>query len=101
MVARIYSPARSAMQSGRGKTKAWVLEFEPQVPRPADPLMGWVSTVETAQQVRLSFDSAELAVAYAEKQGLAYELAPEPTTRQVRKSYSDNFKWGRKQIWTH
>ena len=101
MAARIFSPARSQMQSGRGKTKNWVLEFEPQARRSADPLMGWTSSAETLQQVRLHFESTEQAIAYAEKHGIPYELAPEPKTRQVIKSYSDNFKYGRKELWTH
>jgi hypothetical protein len=101
MAARIFSPARSQMQSGRGKSKNWVLEFEPETRRPADPLMGWTSTSETLQQVRLQFDTAEQAIAYAEKHGIAYELAAQPKARQVIKSYSDNFKYGRKELWTH
>jgi hypothetical protein len=101
MVARIYNPARNAMQSGKGRTKSWVLEFEPQVPRPTDPLMGWTSSPETLQQVRLEFDSCEQAIAYAEKHGIAYDLEPEHAPRQQRKSYSDNFRWGRKENWTH
>ena len=101
MAARIFNPARNQMQSGRGKTKSWVLEFEPQTSRQADPLMGWTSSAETLQQVRLQFETAEQAIAYAEKYGIAYELAPEPKTRQVMKSYSDNFKYGRKELWTH
>lgn len=101
MAARIFTPARNPMQSGRGKTKAWVLEFEAQTPRPADPLMGWTSSAETLQQVRLQFDSAEQAIAYAEKHGIPYELAPQPNRRLVIKSYSDNFKYGRKELWTH
>jgi hypothetical protein len=101
MAARIFSPARNQMQSGRGKTKSWVLEFEPQTSRQADPLMGWTSSAETLQQVRLQFDTAEQAIAYAEKRGIPYELAPEPKARQVVKSYSDNFKYGRKELWTH
>jgi 4-hydroxy-2-oxoheptanedioate aldolase len=63
MAARIFNPARNQMQSGRGKTKSWVLEFEPQTSRQADPLMGWTSSAETLQQVRLQFETAEQAKA--------------------------------------
>ena len=101
MVARIYSPARSAMQSGKGKSKLWLLEFEPETRRMADPLMGWTGTVETAQQIRLKFESLEQAVAYAQKHGFAYEVLAESRSAQMPKSYSDNFKWGRKENWTH
>ena len=76
MVARIYRPARSAMQSGKGKSKSWLLEFEPDVPRTADPLMGWTSSGDTRQQLRLGFDTKELAIAYATKNGIAYVVAP-------------------------
>ncbi|MBI2717399.1 MAG: ETC complex I subunit [Rhizobiales bacterium] len=101
MAVRIYRPARNAMQSGKGKTAAWILEFEAAAPRTIDPLMGWTSSADTRQQLKLSFDSREEAVAYAERQGLAYTVAPEAPVRSQHKSYSDNFKWGRPDNWTH
>jgi hypothetical protein len=101
MAARIYKPARNAMQSGKGKSKAWVLEFEPRGERSAEPLMGWTSSGDTMQQVRLFFDTAEQARAYAEREGIAYEVVPEPPQRASRKSYSENFRWGRVDNWTH
>jgi hypothetical protein len=101
MAARIFKPTRNAMQSGKGKSKAWVLEFEPRGPKAAEPLMGWTSSGDTMQQVRLSFDTKEQAIAYAEREGIAYEAVPEPPARPIRKSYSDNFRWGRPDNWTH
>jgi hypothetical protein len=102
MAVRIYKPARNAMQSGKGKSVYWVLEHESAAPRTADPLMGWTSSGDTRQQVKLRFDSKELAIAYAEREGLAYTVMPEPVTnRPQRKSYSDNFKFGRTDNWTH
>ncbi len=101
MAARIYKPARNAMQSGKGKSQDWVLEFEPEVPRTREPLMGWTSTTETRQQVKLFFASKDEAIAYAERQGLAYSVAPETPVRMQKKSYSDNFKFGRSDNWTH
>jgi NADH dehydrogenase ubiquinone Fe-S protein 4 len=101
MNARIYKPARNAMQSGKGKGDVWLLEFEPETPRMTEPLMGWTATVETQQQVRLAFDSKEAAIAYAERNGIAYEVVPEPPTRMQKKAYADNFKWGRPENWTH
>jgi ETC complex I subunit conserved region len=101
MPARIFKPARSAMQSGRANTKAWVLEFEPRAPQTAEPLMGWTSSGDTMQQVRLYFDTKEQAVAYAEREGIACEVVADPPTRTGRKSYSDNFRWGRPDNWTH
>lgn len=93
--ARIFKPARTAMQQGRAKTRAWVLELEPTTPRWRDPLMGWTAAAETTGQVRLSFDSREDAIAYAERHGIDYVLS-EPRGRTVRpKSYADNFRWNR------
>ena len=69
----IYKPAKSAMTSGRGGTKRWVLEFESQSPPPMEPLMGWTGSTDPMAQLRLSFPSLEPAVAYVERQGL-YEM---------------------------
>jgi hypothetical protein len=101
MTARIYKPAKTAMQSGEARTKEWVLEHEPASPRRIDPLMGWTSSGDTRQQLRLSFDTKEEAIAYAERNGIAYSLAEPKPRRQVRKSYADNFKFGRIGTWTH
>ncbi len=101
MQVRIYQPARNAMQSGRAKTKRWLLEFEPAARRSADPLMGWTSSPDTRQQLRLSFDSKEEAVAYAKAHGLMYTVQ-EPNLRVVKpRAYADNFAWKRQQPWTH
>jgi hypothetical protein len=101
LVARIYKPSRSAMQSGDAKSENWLLEFEADAPRTKDPLMGWTSSADTRQQLKLKFETKELAVAYAERNGLAYVVAKEPPERMNKKSYSDNFKWGRTENWTH
>jgi hypothetical protein len=101
MPARIFKPARSAMQSGKGKTEAWFLEFEQESPRAADPLMGWTSSNDTKSQVKLRFETRAEAEAYAQKQGLAYSVQTEPPVRTQKKSYSDNFKYGRTTLWTH
>src|SRR5262249_4900719 len=101
MAARIYKPAQTAMQSGPARTKEWGLEYEPEVPREIEPLMGWTSSGDMKSQVRLSFDTKEEAVAYAERNGIAYSLAVPKPRAPVRKSYSDNFRFGRKGAWTH
>jgi ETC complex I subunit conserved region len=101
MPARIFKPARNAMQSGKGKSKDWRLEYEAEARREADPLMGWTSFGDTRQQLKLSFDTKEEAIAYAERNGIAYTVAPEAPVRTSKKSYSDNFKWGRSENWTH
>src|ERR1043165_8351890 len=101
MVARIYKPAKTAMQSGFGNTKGWVLDFEPEAPRRVEPLMGWTSSSDMRQQLRLRFDSKEEAVAYCERHGIAYQLAvPKPAARRTI-SYSENFAYNRRVPWTH
>ena len=101
MVARIYKPAKTAMQSGPARTKDWVLEHEIEAPREIDPLMGWTSSRDMKQQLRLSFDSKDEAVAYAERNGVPYRVMEPKPRKAVRKSYSDNFRFGRIGSWTH
>ncbi len=102
MPARIYKPSRNAMQSGKGKSDGWIMEFEQDSARVADPLMGWTSANETQTQVKLKFATREEAEAYAQKQGIAYTVQAEaPASRLIKKSYSDNFKFGRTTLWTH
>ena len=101
MVARIYKPAKTAMQSGPARTKEWVLEYEPEKPREIDPLMGWTSSRDMHAQIRLNFLSKEEAIAYAERNGLAYSVAEPQARGTVKKSYADNFRFGRKGTWTH
>lgn len=101
MSARIFSPAKTAMQSGKGKTGYWVLEFDPETPRKIDPLMGYTSSSDMKSQIRLTFNSQEEAVAYAEKHGIAYrvEMPKEAKRRQI--SYAENFRYDRRTPWTH
>jgi hypothetical protein len=101
MIARIFKPARTAMQSGEARTKEWVLEFAPASPRAIDPLMGWTSSRDMKAEVELAFDSKEEAIAYAEREGLPYQVLEPQPRRQIRKSYADNFKYGRVGRWTH
>jgi hypothetical protein len=101
MLARIYSPARTAMQSGKGKTGAWVLEYTPEKPKSIDPLMGYTSSSDMLAQVKLSFDSREAAVAYAVKHGIPHRIEEPKVSVAKRVSYSDNFAYARKQPWTH
>ena len=100
--ARIYRPSRGATQSGLGKTKAWVLDYERDSARTIEPLMGWTSSSDMNAQVRLAFDTKEEAIAFAEKRGIAYRV-DEPVETSARRglSYSDNFKPGRQGPWTH
>ena len=89
----MYRPAKTAMQSGRGNTRSWVLEFEPSSAKSHDPLMGWVSSADTRRQVRLRFETKEDALAYAKKHALSVNVE-EPNPRRIKpKSYADNFRW--------
>jgi hypothetical protein len=101
MAARIYRPAKTAMQSGKAKTESWVLEFEPEQPRRVEPLMGYTSSGDMKSQIRLSFETREEAIAYAQKNGIAYSVQEPKETRRRVVSYSENFRFDRKQPWTH
>jgi len=101
MRARIYQPARNAMQSGKARTKAWLLEYEPSSPRRVDPLMGWTGSADMLSQVQLEFDSKDEAVAYAEKHGIAYDLFEPHRPVPKPKAYADNFRYDRKVPWSH
>ena len=101
MDARIYKPAKTAMQSGRAKTKDWVLEFVSSAKRVSDPVMGWTSIDDMTGQVRLHFDSREQAIAYAKRERLTFSVEEPRETKRLVKSYSENFSADRKQPWTH
>lgn len=103
MRARIYQPAKTAMQSGTAKTKGWILEFAPASAREVDPLMGWTSSDDTQAQVKLRFDSREAAEAYATSKGIEFEVI-EPKARKpvIRaRGYGENFATDRRGAWTH
>ncbi len=101
MSARIYSPSKTATQSGASKSKRWLLEYEAASPRTADPLMGWTSSSDMLSQVKLWFETKDEAVAYARAKGLAFRV--EEPKQPVRKgmSYTDNFRHNRIGTWTH
>ncbi|WP_372708029.1 ETC complex I subunit [Brevundimonas sp.] len=101
MLARIYCPAKTAMQSGKASSRGWRLEFEPASARSIDPLMGWTSSSDMNGQVRLSFDSQDEAVAYAERHGIPFRLHKPQEPPVIIKAYADNFATFRKQPWTH
>lgn len=103
MRARIYQPARTAMQSGKAKTRVWVLEFAPESARAIDPLMGWTSSGDMSSQIKLRFETREAAQDYARAHGIAADVA-EPKIRKANirpGGYGDNFATNRKGVWTH
>jgi hypothetical protein len=101
MTARIYRPARTAMQSGLAKTKEWVLDYEPEEPRAVEPLMGWTSSGDMKQQVQLRFETKQEAIDFCERQGIPYQVfeAKDPSRRRI--AYADNFAYQRRDAWTH
>jgi hypothetical protein len=92
MPARIYQRPKNAMQSGRGRTQDWLLEFAPAEARRADPLMGWAGSGDTQAQVVLKFASEAEARAYADRHGIAVHVSPTPPRRLKLQSYADNFR---------
>lgn len=90
---KIYQPAKSAMQSGRGKTKQWILEYISTTGRVPEALMGWVSSGDTLNQVRIKFDDKDHAIAFAEKHGFKFTIQA-PQSRKIKpRNYGDNFKY--------
>jgi hypothetical protein len=90
---RIFQPPKSSMQSGRGKTHYWQLEYELATPRRPEPLMGWTSSGDTLNQVKIKFPTKEEAVAFAERQGLDYSVELPKPHRVRPRSYADNFRY--------
>jgi len=101
MLARIYRPAKTAMQSGRANTHLWELAFAPASALISDPLMGWTQSTDMNGQVRLRFDTREEAVAYAQRHGIPFEVTPDQKSKRIIKAYADNFAFQRRQPWTH
>ena len=101
MHVRIFRPAKNAMQSGRGNSKRWILEFEPTSGVKPDPLMGWSSSPDTRRQVRLGFDREIEAVGYAKEKGYTFTVVKCNERKMQPKSYSDNFAYSRIEPWTH
>lgn len=101
MRARIFQNPKSAMQSGAAASEQWVLDFEPSGPRQQDPLTGWYGSGDTQSQVTLRFATREEAIAYANRQGVEYDLELSPARVHKPKAYADNFKFGRAENWTH
>lgn len=101
MIARIYSPAKTAMQSGRANTGFWILQYEPVQAKLLEPLMGYTATSDMNNQIKIRFNSKEEAVAFACKNAIPYRI--EKTYKPIRRavSYADNFRSDRQQSWTH
>ena len=92
MKAKIYKPAKTAMQSGRAKYNKWVLKFSDKKNQLKDTMMGWNGGSSTISQIELKFSSKEEAVNYAKKNNIDYEILETSERRVINKSYADNFK---------
>jgi len=90
--ARIYQRPKNAMQSGKYRTDRWVLEFEPAEAKKPDPLTGWAGSGDTRDQVRMTFPTSEAAIAYAEREGLAFTVIAAPQRKLKLQAYADNFR---------
>ena len=101
VLAKIYQPAKSSMQSGRAKVSNWVLEFDQEVPKTIDSLMGWCGSSDMNGQVRLTFQNKVEAVAFAKKNKVPYRVFDSKKRRIKPKNYADNFSFNRKQPWSH
>ena len=101
MTIKIYKPSKSSMQSGLGKTKKWLAEYVSEKDKIKDSLMGWNSSLDTKEQIKIFFDTKEQAVNWAIKNKYQY-FVEEPKKRKVKiKSYASNFDTNRKEPWTH
>jgi hypothetical protein len=101
MIARIFRPAKNAMQSGKASTKEWRLDYEPEQPRSVEPLMGWTSSGDMKQQITLHFQTKEEAVAYCERKGIPYQVIEPQESSRRQMAYADNFSFRRGEPWTH
>ena len=92
MKAKIFKPAKTAMQSGRSKFNKWVLKFSDKKNQLKDTMMGWNGGSGTISQIELKFSSKEEAVNYAKKNSIDYEILETSERKVINKSYADNFK---------
>ncbi len=101
MFARIYQPAPNAMQSGRGNSRHWVLEFARTKSGSVDPLTGTYRSEDMRAQLDLKFETLEAAVAYAKANNIPHRVQKPKTVRRISRSYTENFDYDRKLPWTH
>ena len=95
--ARIYQPSKSAMQSGKGKTHQWRLEFERPAPATPDALMGWNTMADTITEVHLHFDTCEEAIAYANAKNIPFLVQMPKKASVAPKAYAENFSFARRK----
>ena len=101
MVLRIYKPTKTAMQSGRSKSKSWIAEYISAESLEKDSLMGWNSSKDTKTQIKIYFNTLEKAVEWAKKNNYQFEIINSQDRKIIPKKYSDNFAFNKKEPWTH
>jgi len=92
MQAKIYKPAKTAMQSGRAKYNKWILKISDSKNQTKDTMMGWNGGSNTTSQIQLQFKTKEDAINYAKSNDLDYEVLETSERKVISKSYADNFK---------
>jgi hypothetical protein len=92
MIARIFKPTKTAMQSGQANTQFWILEYEPEEAKKIDNLMGWTGSGDMRGQIKLKFKSKEEAIAYATKNKISYNSKIPQIRKHLPKAYADNFR---------
>ena len=101
MTIKIYKPSKTAMQSGKGNTKKWLAKYISDVDIVKDSLMGWNSSLDTKTQIKIFFETKELAISWAKKNKYQF-FVEEPKIKKLKpKSYASNFDFNRKEPWTH
>jgi len=101
MTIKIYVPAKTSMQSGRGKSKKWLAEYVSNSEKVKDTLMGWNSSLDTKSQIRLFFDTKDQAIEWAKKNNYQYFVQEAKRKKIKPKNYASNFDINRKESWTH
>ena len=101
MVLKIYKPSKTAMQSGKAKTNNWIVEKVSNSTSDKDSLMGWNTSEDTENQIKLFFSSKEKAINWAIENNYQYQVFEPQSKKIVPKNYSDNFSSNRKEPWTH
>ena len=88
--AKIYKPSKTAMQSGTKKNEKWIIEYITEKPG-INPLMGWESSTDTLTELKLEFSTKELAIEYAKKNKINFEIIESNVKKIIKKSYAENF----------
>ncbi|KAI9269336.1 ETC complex I subunit conserved region-domain-containing protein [Phascolomyces articulosus] len=92
---RIFSPSKTATQSGKHGTRHWRVDFDilPEGNRWENPLMGWASSADYQQSLGIKFYSKEDAIDFCEAQGWNYYVQEPKRVKFVKKNYADNYKY--------